>query len=75
MDTLTQMTQLLFARLFSQISTRASRQKGASALEYIVLAAVIVAALILVGTFLAGNSGFSGFFSDLFGKASSALNP
>lgn len=66
--------QTLYVRLFSQLSTRAHKQRGASALEYIVLAAVLVAALIAVGVWLSNGNGFQGFFSDLFGKADSALN-
>ena len=39
-------TQKLAARLYSVAPTRADKQRGASALEYIVLAAVIVIAII-----------------------------
>ncbi|MDX1802976.1 MAG: hypothetical protein R3292_02770 [Alcanivorax sp.] len=74
METLKHLMQLLFVRLYGQVNSRAFRQRGASALEYIVLAAVLVAALILVGVFLKGSNGFTGFFNDLFSKASSALN-
>jgi len=39
-------SQQLAARLFSRGRTQADKQRGASALEYIVLAAVIVIAII-----------------------------
>lgn len=42
-------TQWLAVRLYTRGSSRADRQRGASALEYIVLAAVIVAILIAIG--------------------------
>ena len=42
----TSVSQQLAARLFSRGRTQADKQRGASALEYIVLAAVIVIAII-----------------------------
>ena len=42
----TNVSQQLAARLFSRGRTQADKQRGASALEYIVLAAVIVIAII-----------------------------
>lgn len=61
-------TQFLMARLFSQMPTRSNRQRGASALEYIVLAAAII---IIVGFALNNDTvktllrtTFSGLFTD-----------
>jgi pilus assembly protein Flp/PilA len=45
MDMLKTLSQALFVRLFTQLPGRARNQRGASALEYIVLAAVIVLAV------------------------------
>ena len=50
-------SQQLAARLFSRGRTQADKQRGVSALEYIVLAAVIVVAVIAGATLLAGEDG------------------
>lgn len=42
MDMLKTLSQALFVRLFTQLPGRARNQRGASALEYIVLAVVVV---------------------------------
>lgn len=42
MDMLKTLSQTLFIRLFTQLPGRARNQRGASALEYLVLAAVVV---------------------------------
>ncbi len=44
--------QSLMVRLFTQMPTRGNRQRGASALEYIVLAAVIVIAVAVGAAFV-----------------------
>lgn len=69
--------QSLMVRLFTQMPTRSNRQRGASALEYIVLAAVIVAALVIVGTVVLGGNDnyFVQFFQDIFDKAGVATEP
>ena len=60
MSTLTMISQFIFARLYTQLPGRARKQRGASALEYIVLAAAII---VIVGV-LATVFGFSWFFCD-----------
>lgn len=68
----TSVSQQLAARLFSRGRTQADKQRGASALEYIVLAAAII---IIIGA-LAGTTGIgeqvTGAFSDLFTDAEQA---
>jgi pilus assembly protein Flp/PilA len=48
MDMLKTLSQALFVRLFTQLPGRARNQRGASALEYIMLAAVLVTALAVI---------------------------
>tara|TARA_B100000676_G_C18049891_1_gene830418 strand:- start:1121 stop:1369 length:249 start_codon:yes stop_codon:yes gene_type:complete len=55
MDMLKTLSQTLFVRLFTQLPGRARNQRGASALEYIVLAAVIVIAVAVGAAVLAGG--------------------
>lgn len=61
-------SQQLAARLYTRNLSPAHRQRGASALEYIVLAAVIIVIIAVVA-----NSGtkdiFKNAFTDLFGSA------
>lgn len=66
-------TQKLAARLYTAAPTRADKQRGASALEYIMLAAVIVGLLVAVAVAYSedGNNPIKTFFDDLFSKASS----
>jgi len=45
MDMLKTLSQTLFVRLFAQAPGRGRNQRGASALEYLVLAAVVVLAI------------------------------
>ncbi|WP_417215445.1 hypothetical protein [Alcanivorax sp.] len=70
MSTLTMISQFIFARLYTQLPGRARKQRGASALEYIVLAAALI---IIIGV-LATNDTVSGAletaFTDLFSDAS-----
>jgi len=68
MDMLKTLSQALFVRLFTQLPGRARNQRGASALEYIVLAAVIVIA-VSVGAALLGDS----TISDAFQKIKDAI--
>ncbi|WOA31678.1 Flp family type IVb pilin [Alloalcanivorax xenomutans] len=67
-------TQSLMARLFSQMPTRSNRQRGASALEYIMLAAVIVGLLVVVATQFGedGENPILNFFEKLFTEAEDA---
>ncbi len=63
-------TQFLMVRLFTQMPTRSNRQRGASALEYIMLAAVIVGLLVALALAFAGDDNpIVTFFNDLFDKA------
>jgi len=52
MDTLRTLSQILFLRLFTQAPGRARNQRGASALEYIVLAAIVVIVVATAGVAL-----------------------
>lgn len=61
--------QWLAVRLYTRSSSRADRQRGASALEYIVLAAVIIAIIGVVATSFPNI--FKDAFSNLFTKAES----
>ena len=66
----TNVSQQLAARLFSRGRTQADKQRGASALEYVMLAAVLVGILAVVATtFGDGNNPIVDIFNDLFGKA------
>lgn len=56
--------QSLMVRLYTQMPTRSNRQRGASALEYIVLAAAII---IIIGV-LAGPSGIQDTVTAAFKK-------
>lgn len=64
-------SQLLAARLYARGMGRADRQRGASALEYIVLAAVIIAILIGLSTTGFGKD-LQAAFDNLVTKAASA---
>ena len=72
MSTLNEMFRLLMIRLYTQLPGRARNQRGASALEYIVLAASLI---IIIG-FLATNqtvqTTINSAFSGLFTHASNA---
>ena len=63
--------QKLAVRLFGGVSTRADKQRGVSALEYIMLAAVIVGLLVGLATVYDGNGNnpIVNFFNDLFDTA------
>ena len=73
MSTLNEMFRLLMIRLYTQLPGRARNQRGASALEYIVLAAAIIVIVGVLATVFGGNSNpLSDAFRDLFSSASSA---
>lgn len=60
-------TQKLASRLYSVAPTRADKQRGASALEYIVLAAVIIGIISLLATTDAADTiqeAFTGLFTN-----------
>ncbi|MFP1681691.1 Flp family type IVb pilin [Alloalcanivorax sp. C16-1] len=62
--------QKLAVRLFGGVSTRADKQRGASALEYIVLAAAIIVIVGVLATVFGGDSNpLSDAFSNLFNSA------
>ena len=64
-------TQKLAARLYSVAPSRADKQRGASALEYIVLAAVLI---VIIGGLSQTEAAdkIKGAFTGLFDSASSA---
>lgn len=66
--------QKLAVRLFGGVSTRADKQRGASALEYIVLAAAII---VIVGVLAGTDVGtqFKQAFTSLFTDATSPAPP
>ena len=65
-------SQQLAARLFSRGRTQADKQRGASALEYIVLAAAIIFIVGILATNTTVQTTFQNAFENLF---SSAQNP
>ncbi|MBD3649883.1 MAG: hypothetical protein HUJ15_00925 [Alcanivorax sp.] len=65
-------SQRLAARLFSRGRTQADKQRGASALEYIVLAAAIIFIVGILATNTTVQNTFQSAFENLF---SSAQNP
>ena len=63
-------SQRLAARLFSRGRTQADKQRGASALEYVMLAAVLVGILAFVATQYSGEDNpIVNIFDDLFEQA------
>ena len=65
-------SQQLAARLFSRGRTQSDKQRGASALEYIVLAAAIIFIVGILATNTTVQTTFQSAFENLF---SSAQNP
>lgn len=71
MDMLKNLSQALFVRLFTQLSGRARNQRGASALEYIVLVALIVV-IVVAGISFVDEATITAIFkpiSDAFTEA------
>ncbi len=69
MSTLTMITQFVFARLYTQLPGRARKQRGASALEYIVLAAALIIIIGVLATAFSGDDNplvdaFEGLFEE-----------
>ena len=69
MSTLTMISQFVFARLYSQLPGRARKQRGASALEYIVLAAALIIIIGVLATNDAVKDALEGAFEGLFSDA------
>ncbi|TKC86261.1 Flp family type IVb pilin [Trinickia terrae] len=55
------------------IKSLARDERGVSALEYAVLAGIIVVAVVGAGSVLSGSSGLSSLFTTLMTKISSAI--
>lgn len=68
--TITNASQLLAARLFIRGMSRADRQRGASALEYIVLAAVLIAIIAYLASSDTLKTALQTAFQNLFNSAS-----
>ena len=68
MSTLNEMFRLLMIRLYTQLPGRARNQRGASALEYIVLAAALII-IIGVGINAVGSGAIRDAFQNLFDSA------
>ncbi|MAD70978.1 MAG: hypothetical protein CL538_10860 [Alcanivorax sp.] len=68
----TNVSQQLAARLFSRGRTQADKQRGASALEYIMLAAVVIAILVYLSTNTDVRDAISAAFSDIFNAGGQA---
>jgi len=61
--------QWFAVRLYTRGSSRADRQRGASALEYIVLAAAIIIIIGVLATSQTVQTALTGAFSSLFNTA------
>ena len=73
MSSLSRIYYSLLARLFTRMPGRAHGQRGASALEYIVLAAAIIVIVGVLATVFGGDSNpLSDAFTDLFTDAAAA---
>ena len=69
MSTLKDMFRLLMIRLYTQLPGRARNQRGASALEYIVLAAALIIIIGVLATNTAVQDAINTAFTDLFSDA------
>jgi len=69
MSTLTMISQFVFARLYTQLPGRARKQRGASALEYIVLAAALIIIIGVLATNDTVKDALEGAFEGLFSDA------
>lgn len=72
MSTLTMISQFVFARLYTQLPGRARKQRGASALEYIVLAAALIIIIGVLATNDTVKLALEGAFEGLFDSAETA---
>ena len=75
MSTLTMISQFIFARLYTQLPGRARKQRGASALEYIVLAAALIIIIGVLATNSTVQDALEGAFEGLFQSAETAGTP
>ena len=66
--------QQLFIRLYSHLPTSASRQRGATSLEYLMLAAVVIAILVFLSTNTEVRQAISDAFSNIFNVGSDAAD-
>jgi len=69
MSTLKDMFRLLMIRLYTQMPGRARNQRGASALEYIVLAAALIIIIGVLATNDTVKDALEGAFEGLFSDA------
>ena len=72
MSTLTMISQFIFARLYTQLPGRARKQRGASALEYIVLAAALIIIIGVLATNDTVTLALEGAFEGVFDSAETA---
>ena len=72
MSTFKDMFRLLMIRLYTQLPGRARNQRGASALEYIVLAAALIIIIGVLATNDTVQTTINTAFTDLFTDASNA---
>lgn len=72
-DSINKASQQLAVRLYTRGGTQADRQRGASALEYIILAVAIIAIVGTLITYFSGQASnpLTDAFSNLFQKGSS----
>jgi pilus assembly protein Flp/PilA len=60
--------------MLSFIRTFSRDERGVSALEYAILAGIVVAALVVAGTYISSTTtGIPGFFNSLMTKISSTI--
>ena len=69
MISLTKLSQFLLVRLYTQLPGRARNQRGASALEYIILAAVLIAIIAFLATNGTVQETLEAAFDNLFDTA------
>ncbi|MGB2247521.1 MAG: Flp family type IVb pilin [Alcanivorax sediminis] len=72
MSSLSRFYQSLMARLFTRMPGRAHGQRGASALEYIVLAAALIIIIGVLATNTTVQDALNSAFENLFADASNA---
>jgi len=70
MSSMKQLYQVLMVRLYGRVMGAGYRQRGASALEYIVLAAALIIIIGVLATNTTVQDALNTAFSDLFSDAS-----
>lgn len=69
------LTEMMARRFSSAANTAAGRQRGATALEYLVLAAVIIVGLFIAGALFWGEGGkIEGVFENIGDKLDTKVN-